>query len=183
MTRAKLAEASVTESKLVDASVTGAKLAEASITESKLSDASVTGAKLAVGSVSSAHIADGSITLEKLAPGLFSEPFAQQMDEEYVGLSALTFNPVIAPSGRGVVKQQFGLCPYNFIEQKEMLSVFIEFDEPFESDDYVFTASSDHPSCYAVIQNKQPDSAVVSLIRTRIGQEPSGCINWIAIGR
>ncbi|MFX3632613.1 MAG: WIAG-tail domain [Candidatus Pristimantibacillus sp.] len=82
-----------------------------------------------------------------------------------------------------MIKQQFGLTPYNFNAQDEHIDIIIMFDEPYETEEYVITASSDHPACYAVVHSKTTDSAIVSLIRTRISFEPSGCVNWIAIGR
>ncbi|MFF2090938.1 WIAG-tail domain [Paenibacillus sp. NPDC058174] len=95
----------------------------------------------------------------------------------------LTFNPVIAPASAGTVKQQFGLSPYSFTSQRDQLDIIIKFDESFENDAYVVTATSDHPACYAVVRSKTVNSVVIGLIRTRISDEPNGFINWIAIGR
>ncbi|WP_367649517.1 WIAG-tail domain [Paenibacillus sp. NEAU-GSW1] len=102
--------------------------------------------------------------------------------EQDVGLSTLTFNPVVTTTGRGVVKQQFGLSPYEFPALREQLDILITFEEPFENEFYAITATSDHPACYAVIRSKTASNAVVGLIRTRLSDDPHGSINWIAIG-
>ncbi|MDZ4745637.1 MAG: hypothetical protein SGJ05_06500, partial [bacterium] len=64
----KLADNSVSTSKIVDASVTNAKLADNSVTTTKIADASVTGVKLADGAVTADKITNNTITSSKLTP-------------------------------------------------------------------------------------------------------------------
>jgi hypothetical protein len=80
VTTAKLADNSVTTSKIVDASITNAKLADNSVTTTKIADlsvstiklidASVTNPKLADNSVGTSKIIDASVTSVKLAAGV-----------------------------------------------------------------------------------------------------------------
>lgn len=93
------------------------------------------------------------------------------------------FVPVVTSYAGGVVKQQFGLAPYSFEVQAEQVELIISFDEFFENTQYVLTVTTDNPACYAVVHWKAIDKAAITVIRTRISQEPKGNINWIAIGK
>jgi hypothetical protein len=47
----------------------------------------------------------------------------------------------------------------------------------------VITAMTNHPACYAIVKQKQKDSAILSVVRSRFSPEQHGVINWIAIGK
>ncbi|WP_036718441.1 WIAG-tail domain, partial [Paenibacillus harenae] len=163
-------------------------------------DGSVTNGKLAAGSVGTEQLISGSITADKLAPGLLtdysigsaaiqaehiadSSITAHHIRQRSIELSALRFSPVITSLNESTVKQQFGLAPYSFTSQAEQLELDLSFHEPYADSNYVLTVTTDNPACYAVVHSKSADKAVIVIIRTRITLEPSGNLNWIAIGR
>jgi hypothetical protein len=70
VTTSKIVDASVTNVKLADNSVTTAKIADLSVSTTKLIDASITNPKLADNSVGTSKIIDASVTSVKLAAGV-----------------------------------------------------------------------------------------------------------------
>ncbi|MNZ92701.1 hypothetical protein D3C78_1117350 [compost metagenome] len=194
-------EESLDGDKISAGTVSGKQLAAESVDAVHLTAGSVTQEKLAKNSVGTEQLLAGSITADKLAPGILEElSLRADLDQSVqisgsssignypiqpnsIELSALQFTPVLTSSRSGIVTQQFGLAPYSFEAQVEQIELVLHFDDPFSDCNYVLTVTADHPACYAVIQSKSADQATVRVIRTRFGQEPSGSINWIALGR
>ncbi|MFC5648070.1 WIAG-tail domain, partial [Paenibacillus solisilvae] len=174
---AKLAAGVISAEALSDESITGAKLAKGAVSTETLSDGSVTSAKLAPGSVKAEHLASDVFGVTSVGQRLESE----QLQDGSICAAKLDFTPIRSTAKQTAV-QQFGLAAYNFAGQGELLDCTITFDEPFSNANYVFVATTDQTSCYAVIKAKTPEAVQVTIIRTRISPEPKGLINWIAIG-
>ena len=203
---------SVTTSKLADGSVTGEKLAAESIRSCHLEAGSVTADKLAPGvltisnsigkieegGIIGLHLADEAVTSGKIAPQSINSVHlsAGSINEEHlnneiingthiqassINTDKLAFIPVTASGTKRAVLQQFGIAEFRF-QGQEHLQIMITFDTPFTDEQFSFVAMSNHPACYTVLHSKEPTGAIVSIIRTRIGPEPIGFINWIAIG-
>lgn len=67
VTAVKLGEAAVTAGKIADSAVSTDQIADGAITTAKLDDAAVTTAKLAPAAITNAELADGAVTATKLA--------------------------------------------------------------------------------------------------------------------
>ena len=144
-----------TSEHLVDGSVSGAKLEQGSVTSEHLADGSVSGAKLEQGSVTSEHLVDGSVSGAKLA-----------------------FLPVAAQLPG--VTMAFGSERYVFQGAMESLRITVLLT-PYTDDSYVLVAMSDHPCCSCFLVRKQAHEAELEVVRTRLGPEPQGWIQWIAV--
>ncbi|KPV58043.1 hypothetical protein QJ48_18890, partial [Paenibacillus sp. A3] len=93
----------------------------------------------------------------------------------------LSFQPVQTVGVRTTV-QQFGLSPFLLNLEDELTEVVLIFDRPFADNNYVLVASTDQTNTYAVIQQKEPDGAILEVVRSKFSPELQGVVNWIAIG-
>jgi hypothetical protein len=93
----------------------------------------------------------------------------------------LAFLPIAARLAG--VSLAFGNLPYVFQGASESIELTVPFEIPFSDESYVLIAMSDHPSCSCFLQTKREHEAVLQVIRTRLGPEPQGRIQWVAIGR
>jgi hypothetical protein len=64
----------------------------------------------------------------------------------------------------------------------ESIRLTIPFSSPFADESYILVAMSDHPSCACILGAKRAYEAELEVVRTRLGPEPQGSIQWIAIG-
>ncbi|NEN86135.1 WIAG-tail domain, partial [Paenibacillus elgii] len=125
----------------------------------QISEADVTaGGQLQPESVRSEHLAAGAVTPEHLS-----------------------FQPVQTVGVRTTV-QQFGMSPFLLKLEDELTEVVLIFDRPFADNNYVLVASTDQTNTYAVIQQKEPDGAIIEVVRSKFSPELQGVVNWIAIG-
>jgi hypothetical protein len=154
VTGSKLAEGSIEGSKLANGIIGSKHLADGAVTGAKLGDRAITGAKLADASVDGTKLVKGSVRREHLSDDLIQE----------------------------TTIQQFGLLPFELKVQGEIIDVLLNFNESFADQEYVITAMTNHPACYAIVKQKHVESAVLSVVRSRFSPEQHGVINWIAIG-
>ncbi|QMV40815.1 WIAG-tail domain [Cohnella cholangitidis] len=174
---AKLEYGSVTGEHLADGSISGARLEYGSVTGEHLADGSVSGAKLEYGSVTADHLADGSIGGAKLECGSVT---GEHLADGSVDEEKLSFQPVIAPlPGIGLL---FGNQEFAFQGGIESMRIVVPFATSFADSSYTLIAMSDHASCNCVLGNKRPQEAELIVFRTRLGPEPRGTIQWIALG-
>lgn len=116
------------------------------------------GSRLQPESIGSEHLAAGTVTPEHLS-----------------------FQPVQTVGVRTTV-QQFGISPFLLSLEDELTEVVLIFDRPFADNNYVLVASTDQTNTYAVIQQKEPDGAILEVVRSKFSPELQGMVNWIAIG-
>jgi hypothetical protein len=60
--------------------------------------------------------------------------------------------------------------------------VEVVFEEPFATPSFVLVAMTNHTACYPVLKAQTESSAVIEIVRTKFTPEPSGVVNWIAMG-
>lgn len=100
VTTDKLANGSVTESKLADNAVSSNKIQNTSITTSKIVNGSVTNEKLANNSIGASKIINGSITSDKLADGAINPtPITATVSFEGGSLRFTHWGKVVVVSG------------------------------------------------------------------------------------
>jgi len=174
---AKLEAGSVTGEHLADGSVSGSKLEASSVTGEHLADGSVSGSKLEAGSVTGEHLADGSVSGSKLKAGSVT---SEHLAAGSVSEEKLAFTPVAGPwPGVGVL---FGNQSYAFQGGNETMKLIVSFPGAFADNSYTLVAMSDHPACNCILAEKRPHEAELIIYRTRLGPDPQGAIQWIALG-
>jgi hypothetical protein len=76
----------------------------------------------------------------------------------------------------------FGNHHYVFQGGKESMRITVPFSAPFADNSYTLVAMSDNPSCSCILGSKRANEVELIVFRTRLGPEPKGYIQWIAIG-
>jgi hypothetical protein len=79
--------------------------------------------------------------------------------------------------------QQYGLISFEFTPDNEVIDITVNFEEPFEEDQYVLVATTNQAECYAVVCEKTRGAAVIRIIRNSLSPFFNGVVNWIAFGK
>ncbi|MDP5272640.1 WIAG-tail domain [Chengkuizengella axinellae] len=88
--------------------------------------------------------------------------------------------------------QQFNNTTFEMESAEVSTEVFIEFDEPFNNNEYVLVAMTNRSNCFTAIKEKTADFAVIEVIKlesehhneneTIEEMDLTGELSWIAIG-
>lgn len=78
--------------------------------------------------------------------------------------------------------RQYGLVPFEFKAEDQSIEIRVSLEEAFTDENYVCVASTNHAACYAIVLSKDPQYAVVQIVRNKFSSDLNGILNWIAIG-
>ncbi|TDF97551.1 WIAG-tail domain [Paenibacillus piri] len=121
-------------------------------------------------SLSGYHLLPGSITLLHLDRGLQAR------------LQTARALMTSAHTQLSITAQQYGLSMFKMSFEDENIYLTVTFEQPFADEEYVLVATTDHETCFAVVEEKRRDSATIRIVRTKFTSELRGNVNWIAIG-